>query len=691
MTAASSVDWHRANQRFLMARLEVVREALTQHRRQSFASAQNSGEQSERRAEEVRQILLEATRALPTRSALDALCEAFRLSPFERDLLLLCAGVELDSAFAELCATAQGDPQRAYPTFSLALAALGEPHWSAITPTAPLRRWRLIELGVGETVTGSPLRIDERVLHHLTGISCLDSRLQGLVEPLANPAELPGSHHELARRLVRLWTQSEPPQHCSLINLCGEHHQGKEAVIAFACGEMGLQSYLLRGADVPQSPAEREGLSRLWEREAALGGCALVVDASDSDHSHAIRSFLENVRGMIVVLSREPFSLPRRPVIRLNIIAPSSAEQRERWQQALGERLSRLDGRLDAVISQFTLSAEAIDAASAAALSAIDGNVPGPSGESPEVEAEISNGEKDCANCDVSEPSSIFESLWDACRTQARARLDDLAQRIEPAACWDDLVLPDLQRQILRDIAVHVRQRARIYEEWGFASKGSRGLGLSALFAGPSGTGKTMAAEVLANELRLDLYRIDLSQVVNKYIGETEKNLRRVFEAAESGGAILLFDEADALFGKRTEVKDSHDRYANIEISYLLQRMETYRGLAILTTNMKSVLDSAFLRRIRFVVQFPFPDAAQRAEIWRRIFPAQTPVGKLDINKLARLNVAGGNIRNIALQAAFLAADSCEPVRMFHLLRAARSEYAKLEKPLTEAEVSNWA
>jgi SpoVK/Ycf46/Vps4 family AAA+-type ATPase len=199
-----------------------------------------------------------------------------------------------------------------------------------------------------------------------------------------------------------------------------------------------------------------------------------------------------------------------------------------------------------------------------------------------------------------------------------------------------------------------------------------------------------MAAEVLANQLRLDLYRIDLSQVVSKYIGETEKNLRRVFEAAESGGAILLFDEADALFGKRTEVKDSHDRYANIEISYLLQRMETYRGLAILTTNLKSVLDSAFLRRIRFVVQFPFPDANQRAEIWRRIFPRQTPVGELDINKLARLNVAGGNIRNIALQAAFLAADSCEPVRMFHLLRAARGEYAKLEKPLTEAEVSNW-
>jgi SpoVK/Ycf46/Vps4 family AAA+-type ATPase len=199
-----------------------------------------------------------------------------------------------------------------------------------------------------------------------------------------------------------------------------------------------------------------------------------------------------------------------------------------------------------------------------------------------------------------------------------------------------------------------------------------------------------MAAEVLANELHLDLYQIDLSQVVSKYIGETEKNLGRIFDAAEEGGSILLFDEADALFGKRSEVKDSHDRYANIEVSYLLQRMESYRGLAILTTNLKESLDEAFLRRIRFVVQFPFPDAAQRTEIWRRIFPAETPTEDLDPEKLARLGVAGGNIRNIALSAAFHAADANGPVRMEHLLQAARSEYMKLEKPLTDGEIRGW-
>jgi SpoVK/Ycf46/Vps4 family AAA+-type ATPase len=237
---------------------------------------------------------------------------------------------------------------------------------------------------------------------------------------------------------------------------------------------------------------------------------------------------------------------------------------------------------------------------------------------------------------------------------------------------------------------MHVRRRSAVYDAWGFGARGSRGLGIAALFAGASGTGKTMAAEVLAAELALDLYRIDLSSVVSKYIGETEKNLRRVFDAAEEGGSILLFDEADALFGKRSEVRDSHDRYANIEVSYLLQRMESYRGLAILTTNQKSALDPAFLRRLRFVVQFPFPDPPQRAEIWRGIFPAETPTEGLAPERLARLNVAGGNIRSIALNAAFLAADEGEPVRMEHLLRAARSEYVKLEKPLSESEIGGW-
>ena len=251
-------------------------------------------------------------------------------------------------------------------------------------------------------------------------------------------------------------------------------------------------------------------------------------------------------------------------------------------------------------------------------------------------------------------------------------------------------MLPQTQLSTLREIAAHVKHRFAVYDGWGFAGRGARGLGISALFFGESGTGKTMAAEVLGNELHLDLYRIDLSSVVSKYIGETEKNLRRVFDAAEDSGAILLFDEADALFGKRSEVTDSHDRYANIEVSYLLQRMEAYRGLAILTTNMKRALDAAFLRRIRFVVQFPFPDAQQRELIWRGIFPPATPLQDVDFVKLARLNVSGGSIRNIALHAAFLAADEGRAVAMSHLLHASRADAAKRERTLLDREIGEW-
>jgi len=230
-----------------------------------------------------------------------------------------------------------------------------------------------------------------------------------------------------------------------------------------------------------------------------------------------------------------------------------------------------------------------------------------------------------------------------------------------------------------------------VFDSWGFSAKGRRGLGVSALFSGESGTGKTLAAEVLAHELSLDLYRIDLSSIVSKYIGETEKQLKQLFDAAEEGGVLLLFDEADALFGKRSDVNDSHDRYANIEVSYLLQRMEAFQGLAILTTNLRSTMDKAFQRRLRFTVNFPFPDARQREAIWSRIFPASTPTRDLDVRKLSQLNVAGGNIRNIALNAAFLAAEQKSPVGMEHLLQAAHLEGQKIDRPVSEAEIRGWA
>jgi len=659
MTDTSITNWQEANQRYLVAALAMVRAALERH----VARTQGAPEPEER--DEPTRALREAADAMPAPPALETLSETFGLTPFERDLLLLCAGMELDSTFAALCANAQGDPRRAYPTFGLALAALPEAHWSALTPAAPLRYWRLVEVGTDDTLTNSPPRVDERVLHYLAGVPYLDERLRGLVEPLGVPGELPLSHHALVHQIVGLWSRMEGVPAGPAIQLCGEEDAGKHAVAAVASAMSGLGLYAMRASDVPAAAGEREALVRLWEREAVLSGSALLLDCQELDSADSLRpafSLLERLQGVLIVTTREPLRARKRPLIRLDVNKPSASEQQSLWRNALGPLAPELNGQIETLTTQFNLGMQGIHAVSA------------------EVREGVSRVQEEA-------PGAI---LWEACRAQSRPRLDDLAQRIQPAATWDELVLPEPQRQILHDVAAHIRQRARVYETWGFAAKGARGLGISALFAGASGTGKTMAAEVLANELRLDLYRIDLSQVVSKYIGETEKNLRRVFDAAEEGGAILLFDEADALFGKRSEVKDSHDRYANIEVSYLLQRMESYRGLAILTSNMKNALDTAFLRRIRFIVQFPFPDAFQRADIWRSIFPPETPTEGLDVSKLAQLNVAGGNIRNIALNAAFLAADAGEPVRMAHLLRAAHSEYAKLEKPLTEAEIGGW-
>jgi SpoVK/Ycf46/Vps4 family AAA+-type ATPase len=363
----------------------------------------------------------------------------------------------------------------------------------------------------------------------------------------------------------------------------------------------------------------------------------------------------------LIIAGRERMPLSERGSISFEVSKPTALEQVGLWRQILQKE--NLHGQIASLVSQFNLSAAAINTVCDETAARRDGG---------------------------SAEDDFGLILWDVCLKQSRRRMDELAQRINSNATWDDLVLPEAPRQSLTEMAAQVRQRLKVYETWGFGVRISRGLGITALLVGPSGTGKTMAAEVLANELRLDLYRIDLSQVVSKYIGETEKNLRKVFDAAEDGGAVLLFDEADALFGKRSEVKDSHDRYANIEVSYLLQRMEDYRGLAILTTNNKEAIDTSFMRRIRFIIQFSFPGVDQRKEIWRRIFPPATPTAGLDMDKLARLNVSGGNIKNIALYAAFLAAEAGEPVGMSHLLRGARVEYAKLEKSLTDSEIKGW-
>jgi hypothetical protein len=507
------------------------------------------------------------------------------------------------------------------------------------------------------------LRIDESILHYLAGLPYFDQRLEGIVGPLDAFEEFAPSHDAIVQKIAASWAEKVRHEDMPVFQLCGDEKDTRRTIAASAFARLGFRTYCLPVEAIPSNAAEREEFARLWERSAALDPKLLYIDPEEAEGSKsALQSFIESVRAPIAMGSRERLTTLNRRIVCIDVQQMSSQEQLDLLKSTLGPLSAKLNGTMEAVVSQFNLTTRAIREISTRVLS------------------------------DTAEAEAVDtrELLWDACRAHSRWHADDFAHRIEPRAGWGDLVLPESSERILREIAANVRRRFTIHETWGFSRKSSRGLSITVLFSGASGTGKTMAAEVLADELRLDLLRIDLSRVVSKYIGETEKNLRRVFDTAERGGAILFFDEADALFGKRSEVKDSHDRYANIEISYLLQRMEAYSGLAILATNMKDSLDSAFLRRIRFVVHFPFPDAAQRARIWCRVFPSETPVEGLDFERLAGLSIAGGNIRNVALYAAFLAADAKEPVRMKHIARAAQAEFSKLGRSLTASEVEGW-
>jgi hypothetical protein len=662
-------DWIDANKLYLLAALEVVKVRLRRHLRHKAVTTGTEFE-PDPNEETAPAAVAAARRTLSAPAALERLCRIFSLSAFERDVVLLCVGFELGT-FDDLHLLPDGSrlPREA-PTFGLAMAALADPHWSALSPASPLRQWSLIEVMRRDTLVNSPLAVDERILNYLVGLSHLDERIQDTVAPYTAAVDVSPSQARTAEQIVGCLRRSQVDNDAwPVIRLCGRDQAGKLAVAAAACRSLGFQLYQLNAADLPRMASDRSAWARLWDRDAVLSGAALLVIADDvedtQDSRRGTASFVDRLQGITFIDGARTPPLADRQTVRVDVDKPSRKEQRAIWSFSLGEAGRRLNGQIDALVNHFDLGAHEIRAASLAALSEYDGK-----------------GSDRTAVAD-----GMDQALWAACRVQGRPHLDEVAQRIEPMATWDDLVLPEPQRQVLRDVARQVRGRTKVHEDWGFARKCSRGLGIGALFTGDSGTGKTMAAEVVANDLKLDLYRIDLSQVVSKYIGETEKNLKQVFDAAEGGGAILLFDEADAIFGKRSDVKDSHDRFANIEISYLLQRIEVYRGLAVLTTNMKNAIDNAFLRRLRFIVRFPFPDAEQRAEIWRRTFPPATPTQDLDLKRLGRMNLAGGNIRNIALNAAFLAADENRPVTMEHVLQAARSEYAKLEKPITGAEL----
>ena len=670
--------------------------------------------------------------------ALTRLRQQLKLSQFETNLLLLCVAMEWDQNIPHFYALIQGN-QRNYPSFYLGFIIFEVPNWNVISPEGPLRHWQLIEIiqsGVDPLIT-SPLRADERIVNYIKGLNYLDDRLAKLVLPWHATDNsfsqqenfLPPSQEKAVRGIIDQFQDRADDRHPPAIELLGADTASKQLVAWQVCQRLHLELYRLPIALLPTDGHVLETIARLWERESLLERVALYLDVQsgedyiDRGQMAAFYRFLERGNGFFFIDIHDKTSALERESLSWDIAKPTSGEQVEAWERALGTASRDLVMRL---VGQFNLNVAEIEkavrkvsrrdrqfvdcmervkvehhrserqtvASELVNLNAIDsmsGELGGDrfesSGSSNTIVGTVAEFQDlDGFSLQSQDDDSLLKQLWDSCLEITRPKLETLAQRIDVKAGWQDIVLPEDETALLHLIAKQVRQRGKVYQEWGFHQRMNRGKGISALFAGESGTGKTMAAEVIAKDLGLHLYRIDLATVVSKYIGETEKNLRRLFDAVEDGGAILFFDEADALFGKRSEVKDAHDRYANIEINYLLQRLEAYRGLAILATNKKNSIDRAFLRRLRFVVNFPFPSVAERAKIWQKVFPKETPTEELDWERLSRFNFTGGNIHSIALNAAFMAAEAGKSVTIEFVLTAARMEFKKLDKLVSEAD-----
>jgi hypothetical protein len=608
----------------------------------------------------------DATAGADPAPALALLDRRFDLSAFEVHVLLLCAGLELDPNLPVLIGAAQGDPTRRAPSFALAMDLFGDAGWDALSPTRPLRGLRLVEVHQSGAMPllAAPLRIDERIAAFIKGANYLDERLAGLVSPVAAPVSVAASHADLIGS-IRPWIA--PGQGAALIQLTGRDLDSKRDVAAAAAGQAGLTLLAAPAASLPSGADDIDQLARLWSREAQLLPLALLIEGVPGEQpwggegeapAAPARSWawLNRLGGAVFA----DVSAPTRAFGEAHVVhvdPPTPADRRELWSKALAANgAARADPKaLDRLAREFSFSGSRIGAIVAAA--------------GPDARGE-----------------GGVDKVWRACLTHAASTIDGLADRIEPRARLDDVKLADRDKEQLLRLVRHARTRGAALGEYGFDSYANRGLGLAALFHGESGTGKTMAAEAVAAELELALFRVDLSAVMSKYIGETSKNLRRIFDAADGGGAMLLFDEADAVFGRRSEVKDSHDRYANIDINYLLTRMEAFGGVTVLATNMKHALDPAFLRRLRFIIGFGFPGQAERKAIWEGVFPKGARLEALDVDRLARFPLTGGSIFNAALAAAHEAAAADHPIGMPHVLNAIRWELRKLDRPVPERE-----
>jgi len=617
------------------------------------------------------------------------LANRFQLNWFDVDVLLVCLAAEIDLRYERLYAYLQDDVTKKRPGVDLVLNLLC-PSFSAkldarsrFGVAAPLLKYELIVVQEDTANPRAPLlnrylKLDERIVNYLLGRNEIDLRLSrhvSLVEPKQRLEDLV-LPSELLSHLKLLVANHQKGNSGLNLYFQGPYGVGKRSTAGALCRQAGLKLLVVNAEHVASAGTDFALILRLIDREAVLQDAAVYwhgFDALLSDDQRAYLSLLlqdlQERRGIVFLAGEttwEPADTPDLPpFVRIEFSRPAYAGRLLFWGKAL-EGIAPTDIDAAGLANKFRFTGGQIRDAAVTARNL-------------------------ARRHDPENASANMADLLEACRLQSNRKLATLATRINPHYSWSDIVLAADKLRQLREICNAVEYRSIVYDEWGFDDKLSMGKGLSLLFAGPSGTGKTMAAEILARELGLDLYKIDLSTVISKYIGETEKNLSRIFAEAATSNAVLFFDEADALFGKRSEVRDSHDRYANIEINYLLQRMEEYEGTVILATNLRKNMDDAFVRRIQFTIEFPFPNFDQRLAIWQRVWPDNTPRKNLDLDFMARrFEITGGNIRNIALSAAFLGAEDGGCVRMKHLVRATWQEYQKMGKVIVDGEFGEY-
>lgn len=624
------------------------------------------------------------------------LAQTFGLTPFEVQTLVICLAPELRRKYDRLYAYLQDDITRKKPSIDLVLTLLcptETERWrarTAFSAHAPLLCAGLVHTlddpqnPSGSSELGRFLRLDGRILNYLLGNNQIDGQLArlaavyqpgpGLEQVLVEPA----AKAQIAQMLQRYFLNQGTEQRRGVVYLHGPAGVGKRELALAACTQLHCPLLYLDLELLLAREPEVETLLRLAFRESVLLQAALFLDHLDGllgeePKAKVVLKLLSQVMtdyGWLVFLAGEnpwnPGSLFEQMAFQAIALPLPEVPLREAaWKQVLARSFPTAEADwAGQLANQFRLTPGQIRAAAA-----------------------LAEGHSDSID---GRPAIDLAKLYAACRRQSNQKLSELAVKIEPRCGWPDIVLPADKEAQLKEICSQARYRYRVFGEWGFDRKLSHGKGLSLLFSGPPGTGKTMAAEVIAHDLQVDLYKVDLSGVISKYIGETEKNLSRIFQEAETSNAILFFDEADALFGKRTEVSDAHDRYANIETSYLLQKMEEYEGIVILATNLRENMDDAFTRRLRFIVEFPFPDEVSRRLIWKTHFPAEAPVSEtVDCEFLARkLQIAGGNIKNIVLNAAFYAAESGDEIGMESILRGVRREFEKVGKVWNELSLS---